>query len=183
MKQAVPAVVLPVLLCAAILAAGCLGQGQGVAGEDLPGQPPAAAQNASSGLGTMNLSFSREAGDVMNTDTKLFEIPRFDFTNATTSDGRLIVNYFHSVHCSACAALRPELDRLEAAYPSVEWREFDITTQNGSWAYQQFADGRNMSSAERMVPQVLVNGTVMTDRFNINRTLPGLLAAFSAARP
>lgn len=131
---------------------------------------------------TLNLSFSRNASDVMNTETKPFVPPHFDFTNTTTPDGRLIVNYFYSKYCSACAALRPEIDRLEVRYADVEWREFDITTQNGTWAYQQFANESNLSQGQRLVPQVLVNGTIITDRFNINGSLEGIIIAFSAGQ-
>jgi hypothetical protein len=178
--------VLPMLaLVIAVLAQGCVGSGgaQQEAAAPHPGEsvapiaPETSPAPLPSGLG---LTFARDASDVMNTDTKPFEIPLFDFTNATTPDGRLVVNYFMSARCSACAALRPEIDRLEAEYSSVDWREFDITTQNGTWAYQQFADGRNLSDKERLVPQVLVNDTVITDRFNINRSLEGVIIAFNA---
>ncbi|MCI0503980.1 thioredoxin family protein [Candidatus Micrarchaeota archaeon] len=172
---------------AALLLLGCAGSQQG---------PGNAAANTNPGgqqdrfappdthppkpPGTANLSFSRNASDVMNTETKPFTPPNFDFTNTTTQDGRLVVNYFYSPHCSACIALRPDMDRLEARYGSVEWREFDITAQNGTWAYQQFARDLNLSQAQRLVPQVLVNGTVITDRFNINGSLEGIIVAFSA---
>lgn len=131
---------------------------------------------------TANLSFGRNASDVLNTDTKFFEKPQFNFSEVITTDGRLIVYYFYSPHCTACIALRPEIDRLESKYADVEWKEFDLTTQNGSWAYQDFAAALNLSQQERFVPQILVNGTIITDKFNINRTLEGILASFSAGQ-
>jgi thiol-disulfide isomerase/thioredoxin len=132
---------------------------------------------------TLNLSFTRNVSDVINTDTVFFKKPEFDFSNITNGSGALIVYYFYTPHCSACAALRPEIERLKGVYQGVEWREYDITSQNGTYAYQDFANQSNLSQSQRMVPQVLVNGTVITDRFNINRTLGGIIAPFSAGQP
>lgn len=129
---------------------------------------------------TANLTFTRNASDVLNTETRLPEPPHFDFSNATTENGTLIVRYFYSPGCSACKALRPEIDRLEGRYQGLDWREYDITTQNGTLAYGAFADQYNLTSAQRLVPQVLVNGTVITDRFNINRSLEGIVSGFLA---
>ncbi|MFN7991473.1 MAG: thioredoxin family protein [Candidatus Micrarchaeia archaeon] len=119
----------------------------------------------------------------MTSDFKPPELPKFDFSDKTTADGKLIVYYFYSPHCQACIALRPDMDRLEAAYKDVEWLEYDITTQNGTMAYVEFATERNLSTQQRMVPQVLVNGTVITDRFNINKTLPEILGNASPRKP
>jgi len=169
-------------IAAMLLLLGCSAKSPGtdITTNVSPSEPPVQPEQTPKLPSTLNLSFSRNASDVMNTDTKPFEIPLFDFVNVTTSDGRLIVNYFYSAHCSACIALRPEIDRLEANHTEVEWREFDITTQNGAWAYQQFANESNLSQDQRMVPQVLVNGTIITDRFNINGSFGGIITAFSA---
>jgi hypothetical protein len=129
-----------------------------------------------------SLNITREIRDgIMTTDTVFPELPSYDF-NRTTQDGKLVVYYFYLPHCVASQALRPEMDRLEAGYDGVLWVEYDITTQNGSKAYQDFAGMYNLSVKERLVPQVLVNGTVITDRFNINSTLGSLIGNFSASR-
>jgi thiol-disulfide isomerase/thioredoxin len=116
----------------------------------------------------------------MNTETKIAEPPHFDFTNMTAEDGKPIVRYFYSRYCSACKALRPEIDRLEAQYSGVEWREYDIVDQNGTQAYRAFADQYNLTQKQRLVPAVLVNRTIITDRFNINSSLEGILKGLSA---
>jgi thiol-disulfide isomerase/thioredoxin len=172
------AIILLLLGCAAKSPA----TGANTTADASPSEPQVQPEQTPSLPSTLNLSFSRNASDVMNTDTKPFVPPRFDFTNTTTPDGRLIVNYFYSTYCSACKALRPDMTRLEERYGDVEWREFDITTQNGTWAYQQFANESNLSQSQRLVPQVLVNGTIITDRFGINGSLEGIISAFSAGQ-
>lgn len=132
---------------------------------------------------TSNLSYTRNVSDVINTDTEFFKRPEFDFSHITNGSGALIVYYFYSPHCSACMALRPEMDRMEANFSDVEWREYDITSQNDTYAYQDFANFTGLNHSQRMVPQALVNGSVITDRFNINRTLGGIIVAFNAGRP
>lgn len=131
---------------------------------------------------TSNLSFTRNVSDVVNTDTEFFKRPEFDFSEITNGSGALIVYYFYTPHCSACKALAPEIERLEADHPEVEWRKFDIASQNGTYAYQDFANQTGLDQSQRMVPQALVNGTVITDRFNINRTLEGIIVQFSAGQ-
>jgi thiol-disulfide isomerase/thioredoxin len=171
-------------LSVTILLLGCAARApvEGTPGNAHQPEPTANSDSAPPPPSTANLSFSRDASDVMNTETKPFTPPRFDFTNVTTSDDRLIVNYFYSKYCSACQALRPEIDRLEGEYAKVEWREYDITTQNGTYAYQQYANEAGLNQSQRLVPQVLVNGTVITDRFNINSSLEGIIAAFNAGQ-
>ncbi|MFH0884969.1 MAG: thioredoxin family protein [Candidatus Micrarchaeota archaeon] len=128
---------------------------------------------------TSNLSFTRNVSDVVNTDTEFFKRPEFDFSKITNESGALIVYYFYTPHCAACTALNPEIEKLEADYQDVEWHEYDITSQNGTYAYQDFVNQTHLNQSQRMVPQVLVNGTVITDRFNINRTLEGIITQFS----
>jgi thiol-disulfide isomerase/thioredoxin len=143
--------------------------------------PKANESNPADAGHPVNFTISREIrGDILTTDTKFPVPPHFDFSNITTSDGRLIVYYFYSQYCSACNALRPEIDKLKAKSASVEWIEYDIANQNGSIAYGNFADQKNLSMKERLVPQVLVNGTVITDRFKINDTLGSVIERFSA---
>ncbi len=182
------AIAIPVIfIIVASLFVGCAGQqseaGAGQMQEASLSNSTTEEEPASAPPNTTNLSFGRDVSDVMNTDTELFQRPEFDFSPAMTEDGRPIVYYFYTPYCEACKALRPEIDRLESRYPDVEWLEFDITTQNGTWAYQDFATQLNLSQQERLVPQVLVNGTVITDRFNINRSLEGIIANLSAGQP
>jgi len=112
---------------------------------------------------------------VMMADYKPPEIPHYDFSNRTTTDGRLIVHYFYMSGCSACKALGPEIDRMKAGYPNVAWMDYDLTASNGSAAYGDFAAQYNLSAQQQMVPQVLVDNRIITDRFNINATLEGII--------
>jgi thiol-disulfide isomerase/thioredoxin len=131
-------------------------------------------------VSTANITVTREVTNVLTADTKFPEPPKFNFSK-TTADGRLIAYYFFSPHCEASVAIRPEIDRLESKYPEVDWKEYDITTQNGTMAYVQFAERYNLSAEKRLVPQVLVNGTIITDRFNINESLEGIIQSFEGA--
>jgi thiol-disulfide isomerase/thioredoxin len=129
-------------------------------------------------LNTANLSFERDTSGVMDTNTTLPGRPEYDFSNVTTDEGKLIVYFFYSPYCVASKAIRPEIDRMESEYPDVLWMEYDISTPNGTYAYLDFAEQHNLSRQQRLVPQVLVNGTVITDRFNINKSLEGMLISF-----
>jgi len=131
---------------------------------------------------TAGIMLERTADDVM---TDIAEPPQrevFNFSDATDGDGRVIVYYFFSSGCSACKALRGDIDRLEAECQGADWREYDLKNQSGSWAYLDFATQNNLSRQERLVPQVLVNGSIITDRFKINESLGGILAAFGACQ-
>jgi len=128
---------------------------------------------------TINLTLGRSPSKVMNTDTVFPKALEYDFSNRTTADGRLIVYFFYSPYCSASKAIRPEIDKLEQRYQNVSWNEYDITTANGSVAYSNFASQKNLGAKERFVPQVLVDGRVITDRFNINNTLEDVIQNFS----
>ncbi|MDD5171570.1 MAG: thioredoxin family protein [Candidatus ainarchaeum sp.] len=131
-------------------------------------------------VNTSGLYFERDASDVMNTNTTFPEPVdvEVDFSNITTSDGRLIVYYFYSSGCSACKALRPEIDRLEVEYTEVVWLEYDLVNESGGDAYRDFAEQHNLSTQQMYVPQALVNGTILTDRFNINQSLEGIIKAY-----
>jgi thiol-disulfide isomerase/thioredoxin len=112
--------------------------------------------------------------EVMTTDTVFPEEPVFNF-NYTDRNGTPIVYFFHSPGCSACQDAYPIINDLEIEYPKVIFINYSLATQNGSKAYVQFADLHNLSMQERMVPQVMVNGTIITDRFNIQEKLGSLL--------
>ncbi|MFH0737741.1 MAG: thioredoxin family protein [Candidatus Micrarchaeota archaeon] len=127
---------------------------------------------------TANLTFYRDASDVFNSETVIPDPPVFDF-NTTDADGRLMVYYFYLPKCSACLAITPEIDRMEAEYQDAVFVRYDISSQNGSLAYDAFAGRFNLSSDKLFVPQALVNGTVITDRFNINKSLEGIIVSFS----
>ncbi|MEW6749029.1 MAG: thioredoxin family protein [Candidatus Micrarchaeota archaeon] len=105
--------------------------------------------------------------------------PAFDFTNATDPEGRLRVHFFYISTCPACKAIIPVIDGLESGYPDVVFLRYDIASVNGSFGYKAFADQYGLDQNQRLVPQVLVDGTVITDRFNINESLEGIIVAFS----
>lgn len=138
--------------------------------EDIEGE--AEGQNQTTSLPAANVT-----NDSMTANTSLQE---YNFTNVTTGGGRLIIYYFHSTGCVASKALNPEVDRLELEYPEALFLRYDIATQNGSSAYNGFAEQYNLSTDKRLVPQVLVNGTIITDRFNINESLENIIQDYTA---
>ncbi|NYZ73631.1 thioredoxin family protein [Candidatus Micrarchaeota archaeon] len=165
-----------------LLAFGCLAQEtnttQTIA--DTTGSGSGSAIDEWPYVNTSGLYFERNVSDVMNTNTTFPEVVdvEFNFSNVTTPDGRLIVYYFHSSGCSACKVLRPEIDSLEADYPEVLWLEYDLANASGGEAYRDFAAQHNLSNQQMFVPQALVNDTILTDRFNINKTLEGIIKAY-----
>jgi thiol-disulfide isomerase/thioredoxin len=106
--------------------------------------------------------------------------PKFNFSNVTTSNGTLIVYYFYSTYCVASRAVQPVINALATKYPDVLWLEYDINTQTGRAAYRDYVIQLNLTPKEEMVPQVLVNGSIITDRFHINDTLEGVIENFTA---
>ncbi len=122
------------------------------------------------------MNITREIrGDILTTDTKIAPIPHFDFLNRTNASGSPIVYYFYSPGCSACKAFKADYERIKAGFEGVEWREYDITSINGSLAYSDYRKQWNLTPSQMYTPQVLVNGSIITDRFKINATLPSLL--------
>jgi thiol-disulfide isomerase/thioredoxin len=172
---------LMLIAAAFLLLFGCASQKPGYEAPQAPGSTqqeqaalPAIQQEK---VSTASLSFSRDTSGVMNTDTEFPKPPVFDFSPVKDADGKLIVYYFYSPNCVASKAIAPEIDRMEAAYSGVDFIRYDITTQNGTLAYVEFAKEYNLSTDQRLVPQVLVNRTIITDRFNINDSLEGIISA------
>lgn len=171
-----------VITAVLLFVSGCLAQ-QNAANQTTMDKPSAAGGSETTEqpyVNTSGLYFERNVSDVMNTDTTFPEVAdiEFDFSNITTPDGRLIVHYFHSSGCSACKTLRPEIDKLEARYTEVLWLEYDLANESGGEAYRDFAAQNNLSDQQMFVPQALVNGTILTDRFNINQSLEGIIKAY-----
>jgi thiol-disulfide isomerase/thioredoxin len=111
---------------------------------------------------------------VMTSETVFPPEPVFDF-NYTDGNGTLRVFFFHSPGCSACRDSYPIMGELEDEFPGVIFINYSLATENGSKAYVRFAELHNLSTQKQMVPQVLVNGTIITDRFNIEEELGPLL--------
>lgn len=129
-----------------------------------------------------NITTNASTLNVMTTDTVFPEEPIFDF-NLTDEQGGWIVYFFHSPACSACQDTYPIIEELEDEYPGVTFINYSLATQNGSKAYVQFAKLYNLSTQKQMVPQVLVNGTILTDRFNIDGQLGPLLENLTEETP
>ncbi len=116
--------------------------------------------------------------DVMNSKTVFPEEPVFDF-NKTNENGSMIVYFFHSPGCSACRETYGTIAELEDKYPNILFVNYSLANANGSLAYVQFAEKYNLSASKQLVPQVLVNDTIITDRFNIEEKLENILKEFS----
>lgn len=114
------------------------------------------------------------ATEVITSETIYPPEPIFDF-NYTDENGTLRVFFFHSPGCSACQDTYPILSELEGKFPDVSFINYSLATPDGSKAYVKFAELHNLSTQKQMVPQVLVNGTIITDRFNIEEKLGPLL--------
>jgi thiol-disulfide isomerase/thioredoxin len=112
--------------------------------------------------------------EVITSETEFPKEPVFDL-NYTDGNGTLRVFFFHSPGCSACQDSYPIIEELEGKHPEVDFINYSLATQNGSKAYVKFAELHNLSTKKQMVPQVLVNGTIITDRFNIEEKLGPLL--------
>ena len=172
------------LALAMVLLLGCAQEESGGTGNNATGATikNTAAAYAPAAGGATPAPTANTTG-VMMADYKPPELPpapQFDFSNVTSPNGTLMVYYFHSSKCSACQVLQPEIEKLEAKYTDVIWLDYDITTQNGRDAYDAFAAQKNLSPKEQLIPQVLVNGTIITDRFHINDTLGGLIQNFTS---
>ena len=134
-------------------------------------------EKAKNTINTNELSFSRESTDVIAADMVFPEIKHYDFSEAFTGEGKLIVYYFYSTNCIASQELGPEIERMEEAYTETMFQKHNLATSDGSGAYRDFAEQYNLSYEQQLVPQVLVNGAIITDRFNINDSLENIILA------
>ncbi|MGV8085515.1 MAG: hypothetical protein ACP5N9_04665 [Candidatus Bilamarchaeum sp.] len=128
-------------------------------------------------ISTLNISFTRQAEGLLNTETKFPEKPKFEFEH--NQNGSIIVSYFYSPTCSGHLAVASRIQSLKIEYSQYDWREYDITTQNGTLAYIAFATNYNKSKDILLVPQVLVNGNVLSDSHNISENLELVLRQIS----
>ena len=117
---------------------------------------------------------TNDTAEVITSETIYPQEPVFDF-NYTDENGTLRVFFLHSPGCSACRDTYPIIEELEGKFPEVDFINYSLATQNGSKAYVKFAELHNLSTKKQMVPQALVNGTIITDRFNIEERLEPLL--------
>ncbi len=116
----------------------------------------------------------KNTSNVLTADT-VFPEPEFYEFNSTIN-GSYVVYFFHTESCSACRETYPVIEELGERYPEIIFKNYSIRTGSGSRAYKQFADLYNLSPDKRLVPQVLVNGTIITDRFNIEEKLEPILS-------
>jgi len=194
MKRVLAFIVIAVLLfgCASQQDGADKGQVQNGSTQTIPGALDKSPGTQNPESGTLNLSNATQNSSViplpkLNTTGVMMadfvppEKPAFDFVNTTAPDGRLVVSFFYLPRCSACLAIRPEIDKLKAKYPAALWNEYDISNQSGRWAYDAFVAQRNVSLDKQYVPQVLVDGVIITTWMDINATLEGNLTAYYGA--
>ena len=126
---------------------------------------------------------SQENTGVLTADTVLPEIPKFNFSNVTASEGKLIVYYFHSPYCQACIRFRSQMDRWEEKYnKSILWMEFDTTKLEGYLAYEEFSKENNLDPKQIVTPRILVNKGIMTGIDEINASLENILSAYQSQK-
>ena len=79
-------------------------------------------------------------------------------------------------------ATKPEIDRLEAKYNGTTlFLRYDITSINGTYAYKDFTAQYGLNKSGMYVPQVLVNKIIITDMFNINKSLEKTIQNFTVS--
>lgn len=158
------------------------GRGSGAKLPDAGGNAPETGGSASSHVNTAAINLSRNASEVMTADDVPPPQAPYDFSAITSQGGSLIVYYFYSSGCVASRELAPEIVAIEARHPEAEFRKYDIMTAEGYRAYSDFATQHGLNDTMLYVPQVLVNGEVITNRFNINSTLEGIIKNFTPSR-
>jgi len=184
-----------ILISGTILLSGCTMQTEGKVGDDNvggigdgssaahnPDDRPLDNRTTNPQPETKNQTISspvplpiRKTTDVLTADRNFTERVHYNYSNRTTGDGRQIIYYFYLPHCSACMTIKPDVERLKAAYTGIFWIEQDISTPEGRAAYDDFAVQMNLSRDKLYVPQVLVNGTIITGWPDINSSLEGII--------
>lgn len=159
-----------ILLIISILMLGCLSQNTEKT-PNLQTQNQSALQNKTAVQESKAETKITNTNQVMNSETVFPTLPKYNFDNITNQSGNYIIYYFYLPKCTACIANRPKIDELEQKYPMFEWREYDLSTQNGTFAYFDFAQKFNKSKTEITVPQILVNNTIFENRINIEEKL------------
>lgn len=114
--------------------------------------------------------------EVMTADMEFPKKTIYEFKKI--ENGSLVVYFFHSERCIACQETYPIIESLQNKYPNVIFIKYSIRTGSGSSAYKQFADSNNLSNDMRLVPQIYVNGSIITDRFNIEKKLEKILSDY-----
>jgi len=166
---------------AALLVFGCVRM-DGGNGTNLA---PAQTNNSASHVNTANISFYRN-GSLPSVPAPPISAPKpapathYNFSAVTNATGSLIVYYFHSAECSACRAFAPDMAAIEKRHPEVEFRDYDLSTANGSRAYDDYLAQQHIPPEKQYIPQVFVNGTATFDRFAINSTLEGIIKNFTS---
>jgi len=102
----------------------------------------------------------------------------FDF-NKTTENGTLIVYFFHNPGCSACKGVYPFMDEARDRHPEVIFIGYSTAEPSGKEAYKQFVEHLDLNKSQQYIPQVYVNGTIITDRFKIEERLEPIIQNFS----
>jgi len=102
----------------------------------------------------------------------------YDFSETHTKDGKLIVYFFHSPTCNSCKAIYPEVERIAKQYwNQTEWIDFDLNVPDDKNRYFQFYRQFNVTPERSGTPTILVNGTVLWGRYEINDSLEGIINA------
>ncbi|MBN1170070.1 hypothetical protein JXA56_03520 [Candidatus Micrarchaeota archaeon] len=122
----------------------------------------------------IQIEATRNEMQVLNSNTVFPEPEVFEF-NKTINDS-YVVYFFHSPKCSACQESYSIISELKDKYPEIIFINYSLATGSGNRAYIQFAELNNLSRDKRLVPQVYVNGSIITNRYNIGEKLGPLLS-------
>lgn len=153
-----------------ILLFGCIS-----AGQEQNGAIENRIIEPANGPANENKEQPKQGNDAVLTSETVFPEPEiFEFSR--TINGSYVVYFFHSEGCSACRESYPTISELKNKHLEIIFINYSLATASGSRAYAKFADLNNLSRDKRLVPQVYVNGTIITDRFNIEEKLGQILS-------
>ncbi len=156
--------ILPLLVL--LMLAGCTSQEKGPTNQSII--------NSTNNSGT--ITNEKNTSNSLNATNVDYASPKpsykFDFTARYDENKQPIVYYFYEPGCSACKLVRNKITELETRYNgSTVWKEYDITTVDGAMAYKEFTLQYNLSVKQMYVPQILINGTIITGVDPITKTL------------
>ena len=100
----------------------------------------------------------------------------YDFSPVRNVDGKLIVYFFYSPNCPSCKAILSDVERIAKHYwNETDWRDFDLTVSKKKEQYFQFYKQYNLTWNRSGTPMILVNGTVLWGRYEINDSLERMI--------
>ena len=144
---------------------------------DIPGIPKQAAKT--------NISYDFEGIiEIEDPNINMVDgavLPEFEradllFDGMMVEKGNVSAVYFYRPGCSACNAISPYLEQEIKKYgESLDWYEYDISTEEGWEKYTLFADAYGVPQNERYVPMFYAGGQYGWGIDAIRNNLTGII--------